>query len=294
MCHCLNLMVGDILKIREVTLLKEKATSIVKEIKNSHVLHARFEIIQKTNKNVCISLKLPVTTRWNSFIYSLKSLIDTKYALQALAVDDDQVIVDILSLQTKQSLLDDIFWCRVQLMYNLLHPISVWITTFECDKSKIGKVVTCFNEVNIKLQKYLDVTKCSMLRKEQATLKSVMEKRKLKSLSCVHFAAHLLEPSQRSNGLTNEEELVATEFIFNVANKHPKYSQQAVNIIRDLAAYKTRKELFGKEFVMKTETTMEADLWWSGICTTSELSELAVDILNLPVSTAATERSFST
>lgn len=53
------------------------------------------------------------------------------------------------------------------------------------------------------------------------------------------------------NGFTNEE-LAATEFIFNVANnKRPNYSQQAASIIWDLSAYKCGKEPFGKEFVLK-------------------------------------------
>lgn len=39
---------------------------------------------------------------------------------------------------------------------------------------------------------------------------------------------------------------------------------------------------------------MSAETWWAGICSSSPLSILASDVLNMPASTASTERTFST
>lgn len=39
---------------------------------------------------------------------------------------------------------------------------------------------------------------------------------------------------------------------------------------------------------------MSPILWWKGICRTKELIKIAVAVLQLPPTTAATERSFST
>lgn len=57
-------------------------------------------------------------------------------------------------------------------------------------------------------------------------------------------------------------------------------------IMTALAEYKMRKGIFGKEFVIQNEKTMEATVWWGGLCSTSPLSDLAIDIFQ-------TERTFS-
>ncbi|KAK9728734.1 hAT family C-terminal dimerization region [Popillia japonica] len=45
---------------------------------------------------------------------------------------------------------------------------------------------------------------------------------------------------------------------------------------------------------IKSEKSMSGPVWWAENCSSSKISRLAVDILNLPSSTAATERTFST
>ncbi|KAI4464523.1 ribonuclease h-like superfamily [Holotrichia oblita] len=61
-----------------------------------------------------------------------------------------------------------------------------------------------------------------------------------------------------------------------------------------LAQYKIRGNIFAKEFVISSEKSMSGPIWWAGICSSSKISRLAVDILNLPSSTAAIEITFST
>lgn len=52
-CHSLSLLVEDFLKIKTIDTLRLTATEIVKQINNSHVLHAAFERIQKEKKERC-------------------------------------------------------------------------------------------------------------------------------------------------------------------------------------------------------------------------------------------------
>ncbi|KAI4458574.1 hat family c-terminal dimerization region [Holotrichia oblita] len=93
---------------------------------------------------------------------------------------------------------------------------------------------------------------------ENQKMCSILEKRENKLLKPAHLAAYLLEPNQRGDNLTDAENLIATEFIYETARRHPKYSSQVDLIMEALAQYKIR------------------------------------DILNLPSSTAAIERTFST
>ncbi|XP_050310949.1 uncharacterized protein LOC126746653 [Anthonomus grandis grandis] len=130
---------------------------------------------------------------------------------------------------------------------------------------------------------------------ESQKICSILEKRENKCLKPVHLAAYLLEPNQRGNNLTEAENLVATEFIYETARRHPKYSSEVGLIMEALAQYKIRDgNLFAKEFVISSEKSMSEHIWWAGICASSKISRLAIDILNLPSSTAASERTFST
>ncbi|KAK9695515.1 hAT family C-terminal dimerization region [Popillia japonica] len=52
--------------------------------------------------------------------------------------------------------------------------------------------------------------------------------------------------------------------------------------------------VLAKEFVISSEKSISGLVWWAAICSSSKISRLAVDIFNLPSSTAATERTFST
>ena len=60
LAHGLNLMFGDGLKIATIQKIVTECTAIIKTIKNSHILLAKFREKQGKKK---ISLKLPVKTR---------------------------------------------------------------------------------------------------------------------------------------------------------------------------------------------------------------------------------------
>ncbi|KAI4458359.1 ribonuclease h-like superfamily [Holotrichia oblita] len=129
---------------------------------------------------------------------------------------------------------------------------------------------------------------------ENQKMCSILEKRENKLLKPVHLAAYLLEPNQRGDNLTDAENLIATEFIYETARRHPKYSSQVDLIMEALAQYKIRGTIFAKEFAISSEISMSGPVCWTGICSSSKISRFAVDILNLPSSTAAIERTFST
>lgn len=62
-CHTLSLLTNDILNVESTQKLRKVVTNISSEIKNSTVLHAAFERIQRDKRKNYISLKLPVQTR---------------------------------------------------------------------------------------------------------------------------------------------------------------------------------------------------------------------------------------
>lgn len=63
----------------------------------------------------------------------------------------------------------------------------------------------------------------------------------------------------------------------------------------ELAQYRSNEGLWSNNFVSSTEIqNLNPYTWWKGICGSTYLNKIAVAILSLPPSSAATERSFST
>lgn len=205
-------------------------------------------------------------------------------------MDDD--VKDRLSSTVRKLLLDEeIFWTRVNVLHTVLSPIAKWTTFFESDKDSISKVFECYYEIRTTIES--NITALPILRREEKNIQKIVNLREEKSLRPVHLAANLLDPKFKGKHLSDDQQLIATEFIYNLSREHPKYRSFTNQIIEDLAFYKAEHGFFGKEFV-KNNKKMPGATWWAGICSTTKLSVLAVDILNLPASSASTERSFST
>ena len=75
-----------------------------------------------------------------------------------------------------------------------------------------------------------------------------------------------------------------------------RYNISEGDILEDLANYRGKGTLWtvwSKEFVWKSAQSVSPIVWWKGTCSACPLSKVAVDVLSLPATSAACERSFS-
>lgn len=128
-----------------------------------------------------------------------------------------------------------------------------------------------------------------MLNEEdkQQILTSVAERRKM-SIRPIHLAAYMLDPSAQGVELTQDEELQAMEFIHDLGQQLNLH-----NVTAELACYKAKENFWARQFIWNSVRSIEPIVWWKGICSSTELSKVAVRILSAPCTSAATERSFS-
>lgn len=61
----------------------------------------------------------------------------------------------------------------------------------------------------------------------------------------------------------------------------------------EIADYRSKQKLFHKPYIWNAVKHTTPSTWWSGLCGSTELSKIASQILNLPPTSAAVERSFS-
>jgi hypothetical protein len=86
-----------------------------------------------------ISLKLPVKTRWGSFLFSLQSLQRNKSTFQAFAVD---YTIQSLSRYIKLLILDDVeFWPNTDELINIIKPVVNGLLSLETDQTVIHKAI---------------------------------------------------------------------------------------------------------------------------------------------------------
>lgn len=285
--HTMHLLVNDILSTKSANVFIQRVVSIVKTIRQSQILSALLTEIN-TAKKLNSTLHLPVKTRWGSYLNCLDSMMKCKVSLQTFAVNE---AASSLPRDMKNSLLDDdVFWTRVTSLADVLRPIVSWITKLEGDEPLTHKALYAFEDIDSSLSKTLPASLLSNAEEKQILEKATQ--RKEFAIAPIHLAAALLDPGSQGHLLSHAQQLEALEFIDQVAS-HMETVDSA-NVLVDLANYRAKEESWSKAFLWKCVDKITPVTWWKGMCGCSDLSQVAIRILTAPITSAATERSFST
>lgn len=287
--YVLHLLIGDILKVHSILLVKTEANDIVKQIIRSHCVQAKFTKLQKQKNVTNISLKLPGKTRWGSILYCFRRLLANKFTLKALAVSEG--IENYLTPSVLESILnEETFWSKICLLISIFEVIVKWITLLEGDEPKISLVVEAFHEIELIWQKFLNSDIITIEEKHQ--LNECLKKRKQYVLKPIHFAANILDPAFNGVHLSNNEQVLGTEYIDQKSiDMCPNHS---IDIMTQLTEYRCKEGFFSNSYVFKSVDKLSPTVWWKGTCFCLKLSVIALAILEMPPTTAATERTFST
>ena len=290
--HTLNLLVGDIMKLTSLQNVESHCKGIIKDITGSHKNLATFNKIQKEKYGAIRSLKLPIKTRWGSILKCIESLINCKEALQILIISQGSEGLKF-SKSTKDHILDnDIFWIKLEKIRNILQPIVKWITILEGDQQIFSHVYIAVKEIECCLKSKVNFLPINS--KEETELVSLFEKRKKMLLKPLHLAAYLLDQHFCGIDLTAQEHVEAMQYIDQVTSNHPRFKEYKEIISLELTNYLAKTDIWDLTYVWETAKKVECITWWKGICCKTKLKDLAIVLLGLPASSAATERSFST
>uniref|UniRef100_A0A2S2P7R5 DUF659 domain-containing protein n=1 Tax=Schizaphis graminum TaxID=13262 RepID=A0A2S2P7R5_SCHGA len=284
--HGLHLLCFDIIQCSNIQEFMQTAASVVKTIKRSQVLSAvfkKYQLIKKIN----IQLKLPVKTRWGSYLYCLDSLNKNKSVLQSLSVDE--TVTTMLYKNIKTTLLnDETFWPNVLKLINLLTPIVDAIVSLESNNTQIHKVRSIINTVENKVN--LNISNTLISVSEEVGILSKIAKRKEFILGKIHIAAELLDPNTQGKELSNQELVDGLEYICDLGSKMNE------NVSIELANYQSKDGIFSKKFIWDKDNMQDIKplQFWKMLYNITPLSKIALKILSAPCTSAATERSFST
>lgn len=281
----LHLFCKELLQCRNAKKVLSNAMTVANTVKRSHVLNAEFKKKQK-EKGVTISLKVTGKTRWGTILFCLDSVQKNKSVLQAIAVDESTSMPPAV----KRLMLSEVFWKHLDYAITIYKPIVAVIVALESDDSLIYKMHTMLNKLVTDLNGIINSTKFFTTAEQKSMCKKITE-RKASALKDIHLAAAVLNPASLGHELSQMEKFDAFEFIHNTAKN---MELDDANVMADLANYQNKEGIWAKPFVWVSVDKVSPILWWKTFAAQTDFGAIAVRILSAPITSAATERSFST
>lgn len=188
-----------------------------------------------------------------------------------------------------------VFWIRLEKIIVILSPIITLITKIEGNTPLIHKVCKQLKDLKEVLMK--EIPQSPLQKAEENLVLEKLDKRLKRAISNIHLSADLLNPSSQGCNLKPEELLDAINFICSLGNS---MGLKTSDVQKDVADYRDREGLWRRSFIWEGTTAKEKDdevsplLWWRQLRGTCVLADVAIRILGAPVTSAATERTFST
>ena len=141
--------------------------------------------------------------RWSSSVECLNSSLVNKQPLRRLAIEEDPSVTAAITKEHSATLLDDVFWDKVEGFHRLLSPIAITIKQVESDSPTLFLTVQHFN--NIQTSARRNSVLSPLLKAEEEALIEIVQKRRTFILRTIHLAANLLDPRFRGRDLTADE-----------------------------------------------------------------------------------------
>jgi hypothetical protein len=171
--HLLNLLFGDVLKSNSgmirVKGVIEECVSMVNWILNRQVALGLLREKQRELYNKQIALVQPGDTRWNSYIYMVKSVVKTSEALRSIVIEKRAVLLAGMrytQLRKAEVIIQTIenptFWTGIKDVKKLLDPLAVCVDISQSDDTTLatGSIMFMFlyenfrrNQVDYMLEK---------------------------------------------------------------------------------------------------------------------------------------------
>lgn len=311
--HSLNLLSSDILNKPTSKKVFGNAKKVIKKIKKSHCLNSVFTKKQ-AEKGIRTALKIPPNTRWGYANQCLNSLIQNKAVLRLMAADpemnkdfdvvnvtgeddedgdnedDDDKDEPELPGEVKKLILNDQFWSKIECLHEILQPIADCIEAIETDDAIIHKshdmLKKLFSTVESLVKSSLVFNAC-----DKKGVERCVQERKQALMHPILLAATILDPAAIGAQLTPEEFMDGTGFIFESARKVGLNEEE---IMTQFTNYKAKEGIWAKQFVWVSCCNVKPIVWWKTFFGHTALAKMAEKILSAPLTSAATERTFST
>jgi hypothetical protein len=281
--HGLQLVVKDLLeKCPTLCALHQKAQDVATAFKTSPLQYARLREHQKRSYNRCYALVLAVITRWGTQYRLISSLIRSKDALRAYALDTSRNDKDLRN-NAVATLRDRSFWTGLDILRDVLEPIDESLRMSESSRAHLGTVMGRWITINLHLER-----QGNHLPELQTFRLECFGPRFQRQTNDMHWAAHYLMPA--NVGATMDQ--VAQRRVFQFFNSQLNDNNKAA-IRSDFISFRTKSGLFGPTMDCWDHCD-DALLFWQIQATfVPRLGQIAIRLFSTPANSVPSERSFS-
>ena len=163
----------------------------------------------------------------------------------------------------------------------------------ELDKSVLS--IVCLVMSDIKLALDNSILEASLTEMEIMQLQNSFTLRKNMAVKKLHLAASLLDSKINGSTLSGSEFLEAMEYTETLAKSFPIYNEVDLSAIaKDITQFVNSTGLWANSYVEQLAGNQDFLMYWQALKKCSPLADLAIKILLMPSTSAATERTFST
>ncbi|XP_076042443.1 uncharacterized protein LOC143026249 [Oratosquilla oratoria] len=290
--HNLQLLCKDLEKIPSISNHIASVKYIVRVFKQKHTPARVFRRIKDEKyikENLCLSSK----HKWGSTLNMLESLQQNKDILQT-AVNDECVVK---TLHSHRKVIEDIkdvsgaFWKQNERAISVLKPVVSVMVMLEGETTLMSQYINFYRKLEKEITNNL--AEMGLCSEEQELLLQTLSSRYKVILSKTHKAAYLLDPRFCGELLTCEEKEEAIE---EIAMRAAGGAFDTGTIVAEVANYLAKAGRFKSPVYWAAVkkigcATWTATAWWTGLCTSSPLSSVAVRLLSLPASSSASRSS---
>ncbi|XP_040076165.1 zinc finger BED domain-containing protein 4-like [Ixodes scapularis] len=284
--HGLNLLLSDMLKLVTLQEVCKRSKTVIKYVRNSHVVAAHFAKRQEEcyagNQT---TLKLPAETRWAGILMSLEGLLKNKEALQKTVIAAELQV----SREIRSTILDeDYFWRDVQSTFHVLQPVARAISEAESDTAVLSDVHEILFKVTRQVEEALPNSALTTGEKERVA--EILRERRNFICRPAHAAANLLDLKFKGRCLSDEEVCHAMDYITETAER---MCLDVGKVLSNLAEYQVQSGAWSRKALEDSAKHIPPSTWWQGLCASEPLAPIACRLLQVPPSSAACERNWS-
>ncbi|KAF1313750.1 hypothetical protein FI667_g17058, partial [Globisporangium splendens] len=293
--HAMNLLMKDVFKLEYFSWVLDRAKSLTNFVKQRHALLDRFRSLQKSLKGPGDrrrALSMPVATRWYSCEACIRSVVDNRNAIAATFADEEFLRKyqrsGILLKEAKDIVGDAEFWQRASLVIKVVKPINECLATFEKDNCCISMINHLFNWLDDTFSKPVGPGEANLMRAIHAMTTSRKEFLFTTSMK----AAYVLDQSKPvpSSGDDTINIIASTAVLAERIGLPQGVSKDDVH--RQLVSFVQAKMNWTTEKKEKHSMFSPLD-WWSFSTAYPAVKGIAMHVLSIPTSSAASERSWS-
>jgi len=280
--HGIHLWMKDIISIEWINNMLMQAKKLAIYFRNHQVALATLRRLQQEKYGKEIALILPCETRWGSSFSCIDHLCKTKLAIRSTIAEDHLNLED----ETKILITNDIFWNNLEKLRNFLEPFAICIKKLEGDELLLSTVYLEYQQLKIHVRNNTDLSKsiCDTIEKFGSNRWQNF------LYNPVVIVAYKLDPRYHGNRLNSRQwdSIIEKEIIELVGEEYQDL------VLTELAEYIGKLGGFASNHLWG-DVTQKPVNWWNLMKGRYPiLSDIAIRILSIPATSAASERNWST